>query len=66
MAPEMAAPPEALVTVPVMAPVVGAAVRLKLADCVTPAVTVATWDCELKPVAAAVRVWLPGANPLRV
>src|ERR1700682_1093863 len=64
VAPEIAAPPEALFTVPATAPVVG--VRMKLTpEVVVPAVTVAVCVAELKPLAEAVRVWLPGGRPER-
>src|SRR6202171_4633226 len=57
----MGAPPERLVTVPVITPGVG--VRAKLTPTVVcAAVTVAGTVWELKPGADAVRVWLRGES----
>src|ERR1700730_7176518 len=64
VAPEIGAPPEALVTVPVTAPAAGA--RLKLTFWVVcPALTVAVTVCGLKPLADAVRLLLPAVSPDR-
>src|ERR1700682_5913678 len=63
----MGVAPTVLVTVPVIPPVVDAGVRTKLMfGVVLPAVTEAVCVWTLKPVAAAVRVWLPGVSPDRV
>jgi len=64
VAPEMAAPPEA-VTVPLTDPGVG--VRLKLKFWVVwPAATVADNVLGSNPAAEAVSAWVPGASPDRV
>src|ERR1700694_1010517 len=63
VAPEMGPSPD-LDTVPVTAPAVGVGVRLKLTlGVVWPVVTVTASVCPEKPLAEAVRVWLPGASP---
>src|ERR1700737_5563155 len=64
VAPAMTAPPDALVTRPVTAPVVGGGERPKLTFAgVRAAGTMASRARGLKPAAVAVRVWLPGVNP---
>ncbi len=66
VAPGIAVPSEALVTVPVTVPVVTDGVRVKLSFCEgVPAATEAVRVCWLKPGLEAVRTWFPGASPAR-
>jgi hypothetical protein len=67
VAPDMAAPPAALSTDPLIDPGAGGtAVRLKLTLVVLPAVTEAVFVPALKPLADAPTEWVPGVSPGRL